>query len=372
MTDARVGPGSGDTVGSEFSLYAIPRILLQNRYLIVGAALVLAVLAVGSALLGSRIYTASSSFIPQASGSRGQAGGLIALAGQLGMGVSSVEPTQSPQFYADLLGSREILGRLVADTFSVAADPARETAAARGTLAYFIGIEEVDPELRRERTLRALPDLISASTTNTGMVRVEVRTQWPDLSRAVAGRLVELVNLFNLETRQTNAAVESRFIEGRLRETGQALRLAEDELRTFLEANRQFQNSPQLVFEYDRLRQRVAHQQQMFTGLQESLESARINQVRDTPLISVVESAERPVYPDSRRVPLRAILGLMVGAMLGILIAFAREAFETAAEDDDPEYLRLQRVWRDALSGPLFRRSSSKSFVEGTRSHSPE
>jgi uncharacterized protein involved in exopolysaccharide biosynthesis len=345
----------------EFSLYAIPRVLLQYRYLILGVALGLTVLTVGLAMLGPRKYTAASSFIPQSAGSRAQSGGLVALAGQLGLGMASAEPTQSPQFYADLLSSREILGRLVTDTFAVSADPRTETAAAQGTLADFLAIDESDPELRRERTLRALPGLISTATTATGMVRIEVTTQWAELSRDVAHRLVELVHIFNLETRQSTAAVEGRFIEERLRETEKALRLAEDELRAFLESNRQFQNSPQLIFEHDRLRQGVSHHQQLYTGLQESLENARIAQVRDTPLITVIENAERPVYPDSRRIPLRALLALLVGAMVGILIGFLREVFEVSADDDDPEYARLRRVWNDVRRSVGLGRSAEQA-----------
>ena len=307
----------------EISLYALFGVLLKYRFVVMGAALLVGFVAAGAALIGTRSYTAEATFMPQGGGGSGAAGGIAALVAQ---SLPQTGADQSPQFYTELLGSRALLGRLLPDTFTVTADSRTGALAARGTLADLLQIEEEVAPIRRDETLRAVSAAISTSRTQeTGMVRLEVTTPWAELSEQVARRLIELVNEFNLETRQTNAAAESRFVEERLAETGVNLRRAEEELRAFLEANRRFQNSPQLVFEHDRLERQVLHQQQLYTGLQQSLEAARIAQVRDTPLITVVGPPERPVYPDSRRVRLRAILGILVGGMLGVFFSLGHE-----------------------------------------------
>jgi uncharacterized protein involved in exopolysaccharide biosynthesis len=205
--------------------------------------------------------------------------------------------------------------------------------------------------------------MIAVATTPTGMVRLEVTSARPGLSQAMAASLIDLINEFNLETRQSNAAAESRFVQERLNETQASLRATEDELRAFLEANRQFQNSPQLLFEHDRLQRELMHKQQLYTGLQESYENARIAQVRDTPLITVVEPPRRPVNPDSRRIPLRALLGVLVGGMVGVLIAFLREFVVRGPARKDPEYEKLQHAWTDTLADlrHLARRTRSSS-----------
>lgn len=335
----------------ELSLYTVVRALLQYRYLIVVSGLVITVLVVGWALVGARTYTSEVAFMPQSNSGRASVDGLAGLARQLGVAVPQAEPAQSPQFYAEFLGSREILGRLLADTFSVAAEPTTGTEPVLGTLADLLRIDGEEDLIRREETLRVLAEAVSTSTTReTGIVRLKVKTPWAGLSVAVARRLIELVNEFNLETRQLNAAAESRFVQGRLGETEMSLHDAEDQLRAFLETNRQFENSPQLIFEHDRLQRQVLHQQQLSTGLQEALESARIAQVRDTPLITVVEQPQYPVYPDSRYVLLRVILGLMLGAMGGLIFGLGRDFLRKGPEGEDAEYGKFRQVWGETLA----------------------
>jgi uncharacterized protein involved in exopolysaccharide biosynthesis len=335
---------------NEISLYAPLRVLLQARYFVVLGAIAVACLAVLPPFFGARSYTSTAAFMPQGTTGAG-GGGLAAAAGQFGINLRPVEATQSPQFYAEIATSRELLARLVADTFTVSTEVDGERTLMSGTLADLRQVEADSPEHRRERTLRMLSDeMISVNTTSTGMVRLAVTSPWPELSEAIATRVIELVNDFNLRRRQSNAAAESQFVRERLAAAEASLRGAEDELRAFLESNRQFQNSPQLVFEHDRFQREVLHRQQLYTRLQESYEDAQIAEVRDTPLITVVEQPERPVFPNSRRLPLRGLLGLFAGALIAFLIAFVRELAVRTSEDRDPEYERLQTVWADTLA----------------------
>src|SRR2546428_650042 len=96
-----------------------------------------------------------------------------------------------------------------------------------------------------------------------------------------------LVNTFNLERRQSRAAQEKRFVETRRTEARDELQVAEDRLKSFLERNRDYRNSPQLVFDQERLAREVALRQQLLTSLSQAYEQARIDEVRDTPVITV-------------------------------------------------------------------------------------
>ena len=327
----------------DVSPYALLRAVIRHRAVVLTLAFFVAAGLVGLGVAQGRHWTVDASFMPQAPSTRGNVGGLAALAGQFGVSLSAGEPAQSPAFYAELLRSRALLGRILADTFDV---PGDEGQIERKTVADIFEVEGRSPSVRRERTLRVLGKAVTATIAReTGVVHLRVTTRSPEASAAIAGRLLALVNQFNLETRQTNAAAERQFVAGRLAETEQALLAAEDRLRAFLDTNRQFESSAQLQFERDRLQRQVSSQQQLFTSLQESLESARIAEVRDTPVITVIQTPEVPVYPDSRRLLQRGTLGLIVGLMLGVLLALLREYMGHPLTREDEELVKLKAEW---------------------------
>jgi uncharacterized protein involved in exopolysaccharide biosynthesis len=182
-------------------------------------------------------------------------------------------------------------------------------------------------------------------------VELQLSTSNPDLSRQVAEQMLSLVNSFNLETRQTQAAAERRFTAEGLEQARQELRTAEDSLQSFLERNRQYENSPQLRFKYDRLQRRVALQQEVVASLARSLEQAKIDEVRNTPVITVVDPPERPPYPDSRNLVLRAVLGLLFGVLVGAFWLMAGAFLERTREQEPERYERVRKLASEALQG---------------------
>jgi uncharacterized protein involved in exopolysaccharide biosynthesis len=189
-------------------------------------------------------------------------------------------------------------------------------------------------------------------------VKLSVTTRWPSVSLALAERLVQSVNQFNLETRKSQAAAERRFVEVQVGEAERALREAEDRLQSFLQRNRAIADSPELGFQRDRLQREVALRQQVYTSLVQSREEARIREVRDTPVITLLEGPRLPMVGEARKSVKKGLAGGIAGAMLGVLIALvvqgaagARRASSTEAreffqlvQEATPQLLR--RAWR--------------------------
>jgi len=71
----------------------------------------------------------------------------------------------------------------------------------------------------------------------------------------------------------------------------------------------------------------VMLRQSVLTTLVQSYEQARIAEVRDTPVITVLEKPFLPPGPDERRLVLSAALGIVLGGMAGIVLVFLIEAF---------------------------------------------
>lgn len=353
-------PGDEDRRGVSVAGLLLP--LLRSRALIVRLALLGGILAALYAWTRDRHYTSNVAFMPQAARSGG--GGASALASQLGIALGAGDASQSPQFYLDLMTSRGILQPLVESTYR-----ARLQGQVReGTLVELLGIPRDRPQpLRVQAASSVVAASMATSVARTGVIRVAVRASSPDLAQQIGQRLVALLNEFNLHTRQTQAAAERRFAEQRLADVRADLRRAENNLQDFLSANREYQTSPTLLFERTRLDRELNLQQQRYFAITQAYEQAKLEEVRDTPLLTVIESPSLPVLPDSRDVIRIGVLGGIVGLTLGVLIAWARAVSAAAAEGDDAtaeEYAALRgelasdlrRPWR--LVGPSRRRAS--------------
>ncbi|TMB98391.1 MAG: hypothetical protein E6J42_06155 [Chloroflexi bacterium] len=269
-------------------------------------------------------------------------------------GVSGfTEPTgQSPEFYASLLASHQLLGALVDTAFQVGTDRNASI-----TLAEYFRVAGPDSIHLRQAAIDRLRDAVSASVSvKTGMVNVSVRLHSPDLAYQVLQRQLGLLNEFNLGTRRSRARAERLFIEGRLQEAREEMRQVEDRLLNFLQRNRDFRTSSTLAFEHDRLQRDVAMRQQIVTALAQSYEQARIDEVRDTPVITVVEEPTVPVLPDSRRVIGRSLTGMLLGFFLGVLAGLWREFLTRSRhreETEFDEFVSLRAAALDELRHPF-------------------
>jgi uncharacterized protein involved in exopolysaccharide biosynthesis len=354
-------PRTEPEASGEVSLLAVVNVLLRHRGLVIGTAVALATVVCAVTFLVPRTYTSHATLTPQ---TRRPTAGLSGLAAQFGFSLPIPDGGQSPAFYADLLTSRQILGAVVDTRFEFSAD----TGAVRGTLVQIYRSTGRTPALRRDNAILRLGKSVDATTVQkTGVIDLAVTERNPVQAKLESDRFIELLNQYNLQTRQTQAGAERRFTEQRLEEVRRDLRGAEDRLQAFLQRNRDYRNSPELNFQQDRLQREVTLQQQLFTTLAESFEQAKIEEVRDTPVITVVEAPEAPVRPDPRGLLRNGLLALIAGALLGLALAIGRSYTVNARSlrlDEATEFDRLRREamadlvrpWRPI--GRAFRRSA--------------
>jgi uncharacterized protein involved in exopolysaccharide biosynthesis len=166
------------------------------------------------------------------------------------------------------------------------------------------------------------------------------------VSLAIAGRLLDGLNHFNRITRQSQAREERRFTEARLADAQASLRAAEDALQRFLEGNRQFSASAALKFQQDRLQREVQLQQQVVTSLAQQYEENRIREVRDTPVITVIDPPVLAARPDARLRGLILVLGTMAAFGISVMIVVVRESWiRHNAIGPDPALTLLVCEW---------------------------
>ncbi len=325
----------------EISLLELANVLLKRWKLVAGLPIVTAFATAIVSLVLPPIYTAAAVFVPEsASGGIRLPGGLAGLAAQFGVSVGG--GGNSPRFYADVIESRTLRDQVLT---AIVPDP-RAGASGGARLIDIFDIEG-DTELERLENGREVLDEIVGIRYNpeTYVVRVEVETGHPQLSADVANVYLDLLNRFNLETRQSTVRERRRFVEERMQEAERELRDAENDLKRFLERNRQFRGSPELTFEHDRLQRQVRIKEEVFTSLRRSYEEARIQEVNDTPVITVIDKAVPPEERSSPRRKLMVVVAMLLGGVLSTTVAFGREFMERARERDEEEYQEFSSRW---------------------------
>jgi uncharacterized protein involved in exopolysaccharide biosynthesis len=343
--------------GEEISVFAIGTSLLRNRWRIVRWAIAGALVALVLVWTRPALYRASASFIPQ--GADPGRSGLASLAGQFGVALSTGGQSLSPDFYLRLITSRELLGRVARDTLIVP-----EMGGKRVAVEDLLEIRRGPAKVREEAAVDALSRRIGASASKTtAVVEFNVGTEWPSVSLAIASTLLNGVNEFNQRTRHDQAAAERKFVEGRLEIATTELRVAEDQLEQFLQGNRQFV-TPQLTFTRDRLQREVALRQQVFTTLTLAYDDVRMREVRDTPVITIVDSPTVPSKPESRGRGIRTLLGLLLGGLAGTLVIFIGDVMAKRRAEGDPaatEFVSAVGQVKAEILGSLrrFRRPSA-------------
>lgn len=315
LADSRISEASAPVGG----VARLSKQLLLDVWLI-GLFIVVASLLVGVATLTKpRTYTATASFMPQSRrGISGAAAGLSAF----GINLPSGEGAITPQFLADLVRSRGILGPVVGASYPTGSPDAPGQPV---PLADLLEARGESPSARRADAMKRLSARIVTSVTlKTGVVSLSVKTTSSAASAAIADSIIRLLSETNLRGRQTQASAERRFVERRLVEARGELRSSESTLLEFLTKNRDYQRSPQLSVDHDRLQREVGFRQQAVSTLVQAYEQARVEEVRDTPVLLIVDSPEPPPLPDSRRLLSNVFLAGFGAGFAGFFVAVLR------------------------------------------------
>jgi uncharacterized protein involved in exopolysaccharide biosynthesis len=331
----------------DISLFDALNALLRFRSTIVTLTVCVTAAMIAFAFLRPRTYTSVASFVPETNKAPTALSGIAA---QFGVTVPSQQSTESSQFYVDLLHSKTVLEAAVETPYSIVTEQGSSTQ----TLVQVYDPREPTPILRREAAVKRLDRSLGTSISpKTEVVTVRVSAPDPRLAQQVNVRLLALLSNFNMNKRQSRAREERRFAEQRLQDAKAELRVAEDRLQVFLERNRSVTNAPSLAFQEDRLRADLVVLRQLVTTLQQTAEQAQIDAVRDTPVLTLVESPDVPTRADSRGLIKFGLLGIFLGGALGIAVALLRNVLERTSASGSAEFEEFKALWRDARSDLL-------------------
>ena len=333
----RSEPQDAQAFANEPTVLEFATALVRRRRMISLTALVGAIVMVTWATIASATFTADAVLVSSVSsgGLSGRLGGLASRFGIGGLGTDvSTRPTANPVLISQLATSRVILERIVGDTIAVDGGPPT-------TIVDLLISDSRSGEgtgvIERRLAIRELARIVVAShDIDSDAVSIVTTSPWPEFSFHVTSRVLEELDRFNQEIGRAEARTERLFAEERLREATDSLTAAEGRLARFLDANRSYENSPQLRFEAQTLQRAVDLKQEIRLSLAQAVEESRLTEVRDTPVLTIVAEPEMPVVRNPRGRVRKALVGFLLGASMAAILVILQYSLEKGRAAGDP------------------------------------
>ena len=273
-----------------------------------------AVLGVIVAFVWPRYYQSTATFMAESQTPRNLPSGLGALAEQFGM--TSLTGNMGPAYYAKLLDSRDVLEHVLLLPMTATDDSVPRPLIDR------LGVSPSNPD-RMNKSLKKLRNRVQVSadvSTNTVTMSVDMRDA--NVAFQTAKSLLTTLDSFNVTVRKSRARNEAEFLTTRVADAQATLRNAEANLESFLATNREGRGTPSLAVQESRLRRAAEMAQTRFTDLQRQLDQARVQEVRDTPVLTILD---RPNLPQKPYKPIRSlVVAVILVVGMGVGYGWAR------------------------------------------------
>lgn len=340
---------TAESTSTDATLLDVLNLMLRRQRLLAFCGIVGGVVFAGVALLVPPTYVASTAFV-QAEPSRGAlSGNLGDIAARFGV-TGSIPGTLTLDFLREAVTSRDVLDSVL--TKPLVSDLDQQSEGSHGRepvdLISWLHVRDNTPAKRLDHARRLILKRMSATADQrSGIVRVTVGLRDPNVAAVFLRSIIGALNDFYMHTRQTSSRANRIFLESRVADAQNDLRNAEAALRTFYQRNRRLADSPELLFEENRLKRQVDLAQQIYVTLSQSLEQARIDEIKDTPLITIIETAQPPVRRSSPKRVVLTLMGVFVGVAIALLVAALSAYLHSAAAMASPAWREFeQRVSR--------------------------
>jgi len=297
----------------EINLLDLLIVLAKHKKMIIGVTFVAALLAVGSALLMTNIYTGTAKILPpqqnQSSASilLSQLGGLAGLAG------GSLGIKNPNDLYVAMLKSRNITEKI----------------ARRFDLQKVYGQETLTG------TLKALEGNTSITSGKDGVITIEVDDKDPQIAANMANAFIEELDKLMQTYSLTDASQQRTFFEQQLRQAKNKLTDAELVL----------DKTPNTSLQYLDAVRNLKYQEALWEILVKQFEMTKMDEAKDFPLIQILDKATPPEKKSKPKRSLIVILATLAAFFMAIVWAFIKEAL-TRSNDDPEQGARLQALRR--------------------------
>jgi uncharacterized protein involved in exopolysaccharide biosynthesis len=315
---------NNNDANKSLSVFDIILLFWQRILFIIKVTGGITLLSVVISLLMPNYYKSTATLLPSNTASLGRFSGFSELASLAGVDVGGGDDQE--KLYPLIIMSEAILKNVVYSTY-------HPTPSISVNLIKFWEIEEKTAELEYETALKRLREDLNVSLDlRANTISISIETTEPQVSAEILNNILSELDLFMKTKKVTNASEQRKWVGNRLIEVEQDLKKSEDILKNFRENNRMISMSPDLVLREGRLRRDVEINQALYIELKKQFELARIEEVRTTPIINVLDKARAAAKKERPKRSLIVLFFFSVGFLVSVsyitLSHFYREQFK--------------------------------------------
>lgn len=295
------------------------KVLISKKFYIFFVTLLFLVLGTTSSFLLKKYYEAEISLYPAKNDVSQGFSQFQSLAANLGMNTADNDQNFN---IPDVVKSRLIASKAVNQKWNTKNSKPTDLITLwnlnKPPLFNFFKNNKIDPSINVEKAIKKFNDHIKVSEDrNSGLIKISTIFEDPIIAADIANFIGSQVEIYIQKENSAQSTKEKLFISERLSIVKKELENSELDLKDFKERNRGYEDSPELFMIYSQLFREVEVKKEVYLTLQQQLELARIEEVKQSPILHILDQAVPPIR---KSFPNR-FLFLIISGILGLLFS---------------------------------------------------
>lgn len=301
-------------------------ILSNKKKYIFFITIIFAIVGTGSSFLLKKQYSAEITLYPAKKDISQGFGQFQSLAANLGMNTQNNDQNFN---ISDVVKSRLIANKMVNYQWKTIRGQSVDLITLwelnKNPWYNFRSNNKTNPLVIIERAIKKFNNHVQVSEDRiSGLIKITTTLQDPDIAANVANFIGNEVELYIQKENSAQSTKEKLFISDRLSIVKKELEESELELKEFKERNRGFEESPELFMTYSQLFREVEGKKEVYLTLQQQLELARIEEVKQSPILHILDIAVPPIKKSYPNRGIFLIISFLAGLIYSSLATIIR------------------------------------------------
>lgn len=230
------------------------------------------------------------------------------------------------------------------------------------TYVSVVSSGRVRSEIVTNLGLQEQPDIAVTPIRNTELLRVQVQATDPNIARAVAEEMANIIIRESKEQYSGSGQSMLDILSQQIEQVNTELELARHDY------DRLLNDATTIGPERDAARQSIELKERTYSTLLEQYEAARVTDAVRANSVYVVDPASLPRNPSSPRQDVNLLIGTMIGLFLGVLIAFLRDNLDTRLYSND----QIEAIARAPVIGEIPRARDELTIAYSGNGHTAQ